>query len=546
MRKGKFLYGFLIIQLSNLFHLQAQNNCENYLNDALCGKHYLYVERVQTTTSMNVAQDIVFQIELKEFDLPGTENSIHLANEHLSNQDYFKLVGSVDLDDNITTAIWDVYEVKSGYTGGFSKEYYKIDVSPNTPLQWYPPHLFYLGGVTRVCGPCPSCLHPNQIKELNNYVYNNFLSLLIYNQITPSTITNVGYGQNIMMKNILTPYYLSIDEYDYFVEHEGTEIYCDFGTPAINYCACYSRIFSLCGSIQSYLNQNSVSSEIFEGLVYDLISSSDCSCLNDYCKFSHKTNSTEYNLQLVSSSNIYLPEISILFKKVNSIFEFSIAVNHSHDYNYWADPALWNANSPVPLQTISYSSGSFTATSPFEIITQEQLDEDCKLDCENCLSSFSPTAGEKYIVSAWVRNNQFVGNEKVEDAEIWLDFQAFGSTSSTSIGPFIPAGSLIDGWQRIYSQFTVPSTSGKITIRLKSSGNKDVYFDDIRIFPTDGSMKSYVYDPISLKLLAELDEQNYASFYEYDEEGNLVRVKKETERGVMTIKEVRSNLSKRQ
>lgn len=57
-------------------------------------------------------------------------------------------------------------------------------------------------------------------------------------------------------------------------------------------------------------------------------------------------------------------------------------------------------------------------------------------------------------------------------------------------------------------------------------------------------MKSFVYDPFTLRLHAELDENNYATYYEYDEEGALVRVKKETERGVKTINETRQNLSK--
>ena len=57
-------------------------------------------------------------------------------------------------------------------------------------------------------------------------------------------------------------------------------------------------------------------------------------------------------------------------------------------------------------------------------------------------------------------------------------------------------------------------------------------------------MKSMVYDPQSLRLMAELDDRNYATFYEYDEEGTLVRVKKETEKGIYTIKESRSGLKK--
>jgi hypothetical protein len=53
-------------------------------------------------------------------------------------------------------------------------------------------------------------------------------------------------------------------------------------------------------------------------------------------------------------------------------------------------------------------------------------------------------------------------------------------------------------------------------------------------------MKSYIYDPVSLRLSAELDDNNYATFYEYDEEGTLVRTKAETQRGIQTIKETRS------
>ncbi len=58
-------------------------------------------------------------------------------------------------------------------------------------------------------------------------------------------------------------------------------------------------------------------------------------------------------------------------------------------------------------------------------------------------------------------------------------------------------------------------------------------------------MKSYSYDRENFRFNAELDENNFATFYEYDEEGKLVRVKKETERGVMTLQETRTNNYKR-
>jgi hypothetical protein len=92
--------------------------------------------------------------------------------------------------------------------------------------------------------------------------------------------------------------------------------------------------------------------------------------------------------------------------------------------------------------------------------------------------------------------------------------------------------------------FVLPSVAAEFTLQLQGSGT--IYIDDIRIHPFDGQMKSYAYDPSSQRLWAELDENNFATFYEYDDEGILIRVKKETERGIMTIRETRSSYRKRQ
>ena len=111
---------------------------------------------------------------------------------------------------------------------------------------------------------------------------------------------------------------------------------------------------------------------------------------------------------------------------------------------------------------------------------------------------------------------------------------------------FTTEGSVIDGWQRISTDFTIPIEATNMTISLENNaqGNINAYFDDLRFHPYDANMKSFVYDPVTQRLQAELDENNYATFYEYDTEGGLVRVKKETERGVYTIQETRSGNSK--
>ena len=112
-----------------------------------------------------------------------------------------------------------------------------------------------------------------------------------------------------------------------------------------------------------------------------------------------------------------------------------------------------------------------------------------------------------------------------------------------------PSGSIIEGWQRYESDFIIPSNANNLIVSLNNSTGggtaSPVFFDDIRIHPYNANVKSFVYHSSNLRLMAELDENNYASFYEYDDDGTLTRVKKETQRGVKTITETRSATQKR-
>ena len=55
-------------------------------------------------------------------------------------------------------------------------------------------------------------------------------------------------------------------------------------------------------------------------------------------------------------------------------------------------------------------------------------------------------------------------------------------------------------------------------------------------------MKSQVLDPVKQRISATLDSRNFATIYQYDENGTLVRIIQETERGKQTIKENRSGI----
>lgn len=159
--------------------------------------------------------------------------------------------------------------------------------------------------------------------------------------------------------------------------------------------------------------------------------------------------------------------------------------------------------------------------------------------CSECVTSFSPKSG-KYIVSAWVKEGAASATTiTYTKPSIKIHFNG----SSTASYTLLAQGKIIDGWQKIESLIEIPSGAYLLELKFQVSTG-DAFFDDIRFFPTDGSMMSYVYDPTSLRLMAELDERNYATFYEYDEEGKLIRIKKETEKGIMTIQENRDNIRK--
>ncbi|WP_422103847.1 hypothetical protein [Winogradskyella sp.] len=165
-------------------------------------------------------------------------------------------------------------------------------------------------------------------------------------------------------------------------------------------------------------------------------------------------------------------------------------------------------------------------------------------------SSFFPEPNEWYVVSGWVKQDATKVTTYTTEVGINIAFDDDGIDSTSPIVfPFTVSGNIIDGWQRIIGKFQVPSNvvSSQLLITIELFNNnpsRDAWFDDIRVYPLNGTMKSFVYDEDTQRLMAELDENNYATYYEYDQEGGLVRVKKETEKGVYTIQETRSSTKK--
>jgi hypothetical protein len=253
--------------------------------------------------------------------------------------------------------------------------------------------------------------------------------------------------------------------------------------------------------------------------------------------------------------------------EANSIITFTINVTDNADFNLSAPDFASNLpNSTIYINNAVATNQTATITvnpnylsrygNCFTLLAEESncngyLKQTTALQfcvtqpppCINCISTFAPDPGKTYVLSAWARPEWAITSSipvTYTEPSIQLIFPPVPLNNSHL---FVTKGTIIDSWQRMEEVFTVPSTASIMDIKFQCvTGN--CLFDDVRIFPVDGSMKSFVYDPKTLRMMAELDERNYATYYEYDQNGKLVRLKKETEKGVMTIQENRTNISK--
>ncbi len=176
----------------------------------------------------------------------------------------------------------------------------------------------------------------------------------------------------------------------------------------------------------------------------------------------------------------------------------------------------------------------------------------------DCAGAFSPNPDaedghSRYFASFWVRTEAY-GN----GATFKSDYDAvFAEVKIAPIsGPVVAVpithqdrSPLIDGWMRIEIEFDLGGVTNprdvQITIKNQLSNYQDAYIDDLRIHPFHASMATYVYDPVTLKLMAQGDANGYCTFYQYDNrEGALKSVKRETERGIVTLQSSESHASK--
>lgn len=143
---------------------------------------------------------------------------------------------------------------------------------------------------------------------------------------------------------------------------------------------------------------------------------------------------------------------------------------------------------------------------------------------------FSPVTGKQYLLSLWI--NDGAPRQATTATTITLNGQSLLNSAMT-----FP---VVEGWKKVEVPFTLPPGTTSFNLTIQPAGT--LYVDDIRVHPFSAPMHTMVYDANSLRVMAMLDQNNFATFYEYDDEGNQIRIKKETELGIVTIAETTTSL----
>ena len=140
-------------------------------------------------------------------------------------------------------------------------------------------------------------------------------------------------------------------------------------------------------------------------------------------------------------------------------------------------------------------------------------------------------AGAAYVLSGWVRDAADAA--AAEPLARYVDLPAGARVTRSRF-----AAVAVEGWRRFEVEFA--ATGAPLALALDAPHGR-AYYDDVRVHPVDASFQSYVYALDDYRLLATLDENNYATVYRYDAQGVLTGTLKETERGLKTIQETRAH-----
>jgi hypothetical protein len=300
----------------------------------------------------------------------------------------------------------------------------------------------------------------------------------------------------------------------------------------------------------------------FIDIPVNLVSGSNLIGYSDYT-LKMTIDTYELGSTLVPKKEILLkisPTFSILNGKVKMSFIDSRITPYNN--NNWRGELF--ARKTIPNKI---TSGANTGNALVTVGTKGHTGEKClTIQGETAQAEFLQEKlvlipNKKYQFTGWFSspNNNFLQQnwDNLFSTNLTLKFYGIDGTL-LSTQPYLEKdilqGGFIDEWQKFTVNFTAPVNAHYLSVMLPTTHEvysypvdnyvTYAYFDDLRIQPIDGQLESYVYNQQNQRLEAVLDANNYATFYYYDDEGNLFLVKQETEKGIITKQESRSFIKK--
>lgn len=156
--------------------------------------------------------------------------------------------------------------------------------------------------------------------------------------------------------------------------------------------------------------------------------------------------------------------------------------------------------------------------------------------------------GNKYLISMWIYAKHYENYpqpftnalDDINYLNIWIE----NADNGIVLANLKPKGEPIDGWRQIEGTIELPNGKYFPLISIMLNGLSTYYFDDIRIAPFNAATQTNVYDNKKDRLINSIDENNFATFYDYDEKGQLYQIRKETEKGIYSTQEIKANIKR--
>lgn len=147
--------------------------------------------------------------------------------------------------------------------------------------------------------------------------------------------------------------------------------------------------------------------------------------------------------------------------------------------------------------------------------------------------------GRTYIARVWVHNSS--------SSNASLSIELTGSTAIT-VNTFKsdPNNITVGEWTLMTAELTVPSNFNlaqthamRVVLANYNGGTSanTAYFDDLSFHPKDAVVTGNVFDEATGLLLAQLDNENFATIYNYDHAGRLINAYKEYSGGTKKLSE---------